>query len=53
MLWQIGCTLLNLFTGMPPFYFDTFETVKQRLVEKKPLFDYDRYECQGIPDTAR
>ena len=44
MLWSIGCTLMNLFTGVPPFFFDNAETVKERVVNKEPIVNVDRWE---------
>ena len=43
---------MNLVTGVPPFFFDTPETVKERVALRKPLVDFDRYECAGMSIEA-
>jgi hypothetical protein len=53
MLWQCGCTLMNLVTGVPPFYFDTPEILKEKFINKQPLIDFDRYECEGMSEDAK
>jgi hypothetical protein len=52
MLYQTGCTMMNLFTGVPPFYFDTAEIYKQKIEDHVPVFDFTRYECWEMTEVA-
>jgi len=44
---------MNLVTGVPPFFYDTVETVRERLANKQPLVDFDRYECENMSESAK
>lgn len=44
---------MNLVTGVPPFYFETPEGLKEKFLSKTPLIDFDRYECEGMSEEAK
>ena len=44
---------MNLVTGVPPFYFENPDSVKEKMLKKQPLIDFDWYECEGMSEEAK